>query len=148
MSFKIAVQTQDRGVVGVLFVSFENAMEAAENSVLPFDQSAVTIEGENFEPAEVEHGSVTNLGARALGFEAGQRRRLFGRFNTDLRIRAHGGGVRSWSSDLRRKKLCTIQQRATERGVVTAPRTFKVGFSLEMGSHRLHLGVQIIHVMQ
>jgi hypothetical protein len=36
----------------------EYAVQAAENSILPIDESPVTIEGEKFESAEVEHGAV------------------------------------------------------------------------------------------
>ena len=65
VGFEVAVEPQDRGVVRVSAVGRKNAVHTAENSILPVDESAVTIEGENFESAEVEHGRANLLGAKA-----------------------------------------------------------------------------------
>jgi len=54
--FEVSVEAQDRGIVVVFTVGRKDAVQATENSVLPFDESAVTIESENFEAIEVEHG--------------------------------------------------------------------------------------------
>jgi hypothetical protein len=56
--FEVSVEAQDRGIVSVFVFAMgrKDAVQATENSVLPFDESAVTIESENFEAIEVEHG--------------------------------------------------------------------------------------------
>ena len=51
-------------------------------------------------------------------------------------------------SNLGRKKLRAIQQRPPEGSVVTGPGTFQVSFALEVGAHGLHLGIQVIHIVQ
>jgi hypothetical protein len=53
------VALKDCGVVNIFIfaVRGKNAVHAAENSRFPIDESAVAIEGENFESAEVEHGA-------------------------------------------------------------------------------------------
>ncbi len=59
--FEIAVELEDRGIVSVLAMGRKDAVQAAENTVLPVDESPVTIEGENFEATEVEHGRWLSL---------------------------------------------------------------------------------------
>jgi lactam utilization protein B len=54
--FEIPIELQDSGIVRVLAVGRKNAVQAAENSILPVNERAVTIEGENFKSVEVEHG--------------------------------------------------------------------------------------------
>jgi hypothetical protein len=54
---KVAIALKDCGVVNIFAMRGKNAVHAAENSLIPVDESAVAIESENFEPAEVEHGA-------------------------------------------------------------------------------------------
>ena len=149
--FEIAVEPQDGGIVRVLSVGRENAVQAAENSFFPVDESPVAVEGEKFESAEVEHGAGISPGPNAKALKPGSvgasslriasvfrvalslsdRRRIFGR-----------------SRGLGSKKLGAVQQRASERGVVAGPGTLEVGLALELGAHGLHFGIQVVHVVQ
>ncbi len=59
-----------------------------------------------------------------------------------------GGRIVGGRSSFRRKKFCAVQQWASEGGVIAGPRTLQVGLSLKLGSHGLHLGIQIVHVVE
>ena len=53
--FKIPVKLQDSGIVYFLAVGRKDTVHAAKDSFFPVDESSVTVEGENFKSAEVEH---------------------------------------------------------------------------------------------
>jgi hypothetical protein len=54
-SFEISIALQDAGIACVAAMRSKDAMQAAEDTVFPVDERAVTIEGKNFESVEVEH---------------------------------------------------------------------------------------------
>src|ERR1022692_774052 len=84
--FEIAVELQDRGIVRVLAVGRKNAVQAAENSILPGDECAVTIKREDIEAVEVEHGRGLVSQARQLRLEAGQYRSFLAGFAGGFRL--------------------------------------------------------------
>jgi hypothetical protein len=55
---KISVELEEGGVVYGFSVGGKNWTKRRKNSGLPIDQRAVTIEGQDFEAREIEHGLI------------------------------------------------------------------------------------------
>ena len=64
---EVTVNLKDLGIVGFLTMRRKNLVQAAEDSIFPVTQGAVTIKGNNLEAAEVQHIGMTNsrLGGHA-----------------------------------------------------------------------------------
>src|SRR5208282_3060994 len=135
--FEIAVELQDRNVIRVLTMGCKNAVQAGQNSVLPMNESTVTIEGKDFEAAEIEHGRWLISQIQNLRLKPWQYRsflaRFTGRFGLSIRLRDRGRILGS-RSGLGRKKLCAVQQRTSQGRVVTGPGALEVGLPLEVGA--------------
>src|SRR5258706_3714960 len=58
---EVSVEFEESSIVDLFPVGGENATKRREDSGFPVDQRSVTVEGENFEAGEVEHGADTVL---------------------------------------------------------------------------------------
>lgn len=59
--FEVAIKFQERGIINLLAVGRQDAVQGGKKARFPIDQRAVTIEGENLEAAEVKHDAMADL---------------------------------------------------------------------------------------